>query len=340
MMPPLTPEDRLLLIAPHPDDESLATGGLVQRVEQIGAAGRVLMITNGDNNPWPQRWLEKRWRIGPAERERWGAMRRAEATEALHILGFRGQTEFLGFPDQGVTAALLKNETALLATLIDHLREWRPTFLVYPSAYDQHPDHNALHVLIRVALKRLGMEGLKEYHFAVHCLRRDLVPGAVTLALDECQRQRKYDAIACHKSQMILSSKRFLGYAKSEEGFFEPIPATRTMAHHPLAEAYIERGKLRLSLPLPLCCRGGLWIAGEQSSGEHFRWSVRLPLLAGKVPVTDLVTGERAGEAAFKVSAPFVSFKIPVPADTNLLYVKYHRPAIFLDPSGWREVPV
>ena len=47
--------DRLLVFAPHPDDETIATGELIQLAIAAGVAVRVVFATDGDNNPWPQR---------------------------------------------------------------------------------------------------------------------------------------------------------------------------------------------------------------------------------------------------------------------------------------------
>ena len=48
--PALTREDRLLIVAPHPDDEILGTGGLIQQAIAVGADVRVVYLTNGDHN--------------------------------------------------------------------------------------------------------------------------------------------------------------------------------------------------------------------------------------------------------------------------------------------------
>src|ERR1035437_4372289 len=72
-------QSRLLLIAPHPDDESLACGTTLQAAVRAGAAVRVIYVTDGDNNPWPQRFMERKWRIRQADRLRWGQLRRREA---------------------------------------------------------------------------------------------------------------------------------------------------------------------------------------------------------------------------------------------------------------------
>src|SRR5437870_4493589 len=137
--------ERVMVLAPHPDDETLATAGLLQQAVTAGAAVRVLFATDGDNNPWPQRTIERRWRITIADRARWGRRRRGEALAALACLGVPADSaRFLGYPDQGLTALLLAGSEELLVTLVAEIAEWRPTLLVTPSALDRHPDHSAL----------------------------------------------------------------------------------------------------------------------------------------------------------------------------------------------------
>src|SRR5258706_12213893 len=92
--------ERIMILCPHPDDETLATGGVIQRAVAGGVAIRIVFVTDGENNPWPQRFLERRFRIGGPERARWGARRRGEALSALEKLGVAGRDAiFLGFPD-------------------------------------------------------------------------------------------------------------------------------------------------------------------------------------------------------------------------------------------------
>ncbi len=103
-MPALSAATRLLVVAPHPDDETIATGGLIQQVLAAGGAVRIVLLTHGDNNPWPQRWLERRWRIDAEARQRWGARRYAEMLKALGRLGLgHDALQSIGWPDMGVT---------------------------------------------------------------------------------------------------------------------------------------------------------------------------------------------------------------------------------------------
>jgi len=156
----LQKEDRLLIFAVHPDDETLATGGLIQQAFAAGAEVRVVFVTDGDNNPWPQRYIERRWRIDHTDRARWGQIRRQEALAALATLGLHPQNaSFLGFPDQGLTALLTTDAKLIISRLIAEITDWQPSVLVGSALQDHHPDHNALAVLVDLALEQLPNQG-------------------------------------------------------------------------------------------------------------------------------------------------------------------------------------
>ena len=72
---PLSESDRVLFFAPHPDDEALAAAGLLQRAALVGARAHLVFVTNGDNNVWAQRYVERRWQIAESDRLRWGELR-------------------------------------------------------------------------------------------------------------------------------------------------------------------------------------------------------------------------------------------------------------------------
>ena len=74
---------RILILAPHPDDEALAVGGLLQRAIRMRAEIHLLFVTDGENNPWAQRATERRWRIAAADQERLRTRRRSEALASL-----------------------------------------------------------------------------------------------------------------------------------------------------------------------------------------------------------------------------------------------------------------
>src|SRR5437868_4865012 len=80
---PISPRDRVLVLAPHPDDESLAAAGLLEKAVGAHAKIRVVFATNGEANPWAQRFVERRIHIGDPERVRWADRRKHEALRAV-----------------------------------------------------------------------------------------------------------------------------------------------------------------------------------------------------------------------------------------------------------------
>lgn len=202
--PRFSAADRVLVVAPHPDDETLAAGIAIQSALQADAAVRILYVTDGDNNPWPQRWVEKRWSIGPAERARWGARRRDEAAQARAALAVDGRAadaRHLGWPDQGLTDALMRDDRAV-ASLVEELAGFAPTAVLMPALDDRHPDHSALHVMIDLALLQAG-GNCQRYCYLVHGGRV-----ATDDAVDTERFARKALALEAYVSQLSLSRRR------------------------------------------------------------------------------------------------------------------------------------
>lgn len=194
----LAASDRILILAPHPDDETLACGGVIQKAVRMGLPVHVVFLTNGDNNEWSFVLYRKRPELLPGQVEAMGLVRHDEAVAATHILGLAPeQLTFLGYPDFGtlqiwlshwgaepplrsmltrVTAvpypnayrpgAAYKGEE-ILADLEAILKEFRPTkiFLSHPA--DHNPDHLALYTFVRVALWELGATP-ELYPYLVH----------------------------------------------------------------------------------------------------------------------------------------------------------------------------
>ncbi|MEO6341976.1 MAG: PIG-L family deacetylase [Dokdonella sp.] len=217
MTPSFSANDRLLVFAPHPDDETLAAGELIQVAHAAGASVRVVFVTDGDNNPWPQRWLERRWRIGDVERARWGARRRGEAAEALSRLGLDVQhnAQFLNWPDQGLTDSLMRDDRGV-DRLVEVMSAFAPTHVVLPTLADRHPDHNALRVMLELAVLRSGFNGIR-LGYVVHASEKS-EPGHRSVA-DIERQQRKQWAMHAYVSQMSLSRRRLLALAARTEHF-------------------------------------------------------------------------------------------------------------------------
>ena len=214
--------DRVLVLAPHPDDEAIGAGGLIQRVIARGAEVRAVFITSGESNPWPQRYVNRRWRIRAHDREEWGRMRCEEAKESLRTLGAQPDcATFLRFPDQRLAEIARAGDQQIADTLRSMMRDYKPTLLVTPSAQDLHSDHRAVAYFAHHAVRGLGDDAPAVYTYVVH---GEGEPSRLHVALELSDRELalKRKAIECHCSQLHLSRGRFLAYARATEEFFAP----------------------------------------------------------------------------------------------------------------------
>lgn len=181
---------RLVLLSPHPDDETLACGGLLRAASQAGLDILLVAVTDGEAcYPGDAAWTPDRLR----------EVRPREVAQALDVLGVRAQVQRLGIPDGGVEA----RSAALKATLRTLLQ---PGDLVLaPWEQDGHPDHDAVGRAALAAAAQPGMRLLRYPVWAWHWLlphttrppfaafRLPLTPETVAL---------KQRAIACFASQL------------------------------------------------------------------------------------------------------------------------------------------
>ena len=346
----LAATDRILFFAPHPDDESLGGGGLVQKALTAGAQMRFVFLTSGDRNPWPQRIMERRVFVGPKSRGRWGARRRQEALNALAILGVGEPAEahFLHWPDQGVTPLLMAANEAALETICGFIADWRPTHIIAPAAEDTHPDHSSFFVLLQIALVRLRRRGIEcgsVLSYLVHKPEARLPLTIRAIALSPAEKALKADAIQAHETQM-LSRKRFVAHATDTESFLVPLRPHSRHPHHPIASADQGRGALRLKMKLPkplLSFRGAtVHLAIETLLEGSLRWSLALPGRSAKALVTDTVTGRPLRWATVRITGRSATVSLPIAAAQPLgrLFAKFDRRPLFFDIAGWRELPV
>jgi LmbE family N-acetylglucosaminyl deacetylase len=178
-----TADDRVLILPPHPDDETLMTGGVIQKALSAGAAVRVCYLTFGDGNEWSFTVYRKFPVIGRKPTLHMGEVRHGEALAALKELGVPAtDVVFLGYPDFGTLDIWLEHwgdaapihgiftratsvpyENAyspgapykgqsILDDLTGVIRDFRPTKIFVSHPADQNPDHEAYYLFTRVAL--------------------------------------------------------------------------------------------------------------------------------------------------------------------------------------------
>lgn len=143
-------ERRVLVLAPHSDDEVIGCGGVVARHVQAGATLQAVVMTDGR---WGDATLYAT-ALSAAERERRQAAlietRQHESWAAAAVLGIR-EVHFLGRPD-----AALRADKATVGALLHHLRAFAPELVYLPFVYDLHEDHWQTNLVFAAAAQRLG----------------------------------------------------------------------------------------------------------------------------------------------------------------------------------------
>lgn len=279
------PGARLMVLAPHPDDESLAAGGLIQRALAYGVPVDVVFASDGENNPWPQRVLERRIRIGPREHAAWAARRRAEADAALRALGAeRVGVHRLGWPDGGVTWRLLDGAASLLGALRELLQRIKPTLLVLPDLVDRHPDHSALHVLMEMVFRTLPAGSRPEcLGYLLHGRAQPGVPRRAVFTLEKMELERKRAAIAAHASQTALSRSRLMRFAAATETFVAGLDShDRAVATLPWLPPRFLRPALEL---LVVDAAGGEKVGVGAGAGANLFWRDGSPAARSSLPL-------------------------------------------------------
>jgi len=242
---PFEPQDlrgeRLLVLAPHPDDEVIGCGGLVALHLREGRPVHVVVATDGAQ-------------AGDA------AQRESESRAALALLG-DVTIEFLRFPDRRLADA--RELDVRLAAI---LREWKPDLIAVPSPLEIHPDHIALSRAFcdLIARDPSLFADLAIARVAFYEVSAPLRPNAlvdITSVADA-----KYAAIAMHASQAAF--RDYTSYARglnawrtmtlppevkfAEAYWATPLPSLRTMPFSALREAM---GPMRIDIvaePLPI----------------------------------------------------------------------------------------
>jgi LmbE family N-acetylglucosaminyl deacetylase len=130
------PPSRVLVVSPHPDDESVGCGGAIREHVIRGASVRVVFLTSGEQGGHGRL---------PKETLR---VREAEARAAGAILGV-GEMEFWREPDGALRAT-----GRLVERLAGSLRAWRPQLVYVTHDREMHPDHRAACRLVRRALRQ------------------------------------------------------------------------------------------------------------------------------------------------------------------------------------------
>lgn len=161
--------DRVLCLAPHPDDELIACGGVLAQHAERGDAVRVLILSQ-DTDAVVAKCREGESRAGLAQL----------GVEDVH---------FAGFAD-----GALHKESELDERLREELREFEPGLVYAPSPFEHHADHRA--AFAALARVSLDAEDTRVLLWGVNA------PAPRELLFDiTAHAERKLEALASHQSQ-------------------------------------------------------------------------------------------------------------------------------------------
>lgn len=171
----------VLVIAPHPDDESIGCGGALCKHAEAGDRVVAVFLTSGELG-LKQLTREEAWRV-----------REGEARKAAKILGL-AQVNFLRASDWSAG-----NDAKRLAKELRSLFQREAPELIYlPHPREGHPDHKATLRIVRTALRGSGIKTptLRGYEVWTPLPEHDHVEDITALM------PRKLRALRAHRSQL------------------------------------------------------------------------------------------------------------------------------------------
>lgn len=131
-----------VVVAPHPDDETLGCGGVICKKIAAGAEVRFVFVTDGA--------ASHRLAAGP---EALGRQRAAEALQAARCLGVAAErVTFLDMPDGRAG----EHEAEIAVRLAALLRLWAPEAVFVVHGGDPPADHRAAFAAVTEAIRSYG----------------------------------------------------------------------------------------------------------------------------------------------------------------------------------------
>ncbi|WP_432774856.1 PIG-L deacetylase family protein [Brevibacillus gelatini] len=204
---------KVMVVFPHPDDESFACGGTLAKCKATGRETCLLCITSGCKG-----------RSGPFAiecREKLARHREQELAKAAEVLGIK-RLDLLRYPDGSLQQVDLHE---LVAKIRDVIVEWKPNVVITfpPDGVTGHPDHivtcKATTLAVEQAEKQLALQEYPDLyyvsipHYYDHCPDRGPEPAVpITGKVDITDyRTQKGEALRAHQSQVYSVNRAYPG---------------------------------------------------------------------------------------------------------------------------------
>jgi LmbE family N-acetylglucosaminyl deacetylase len=206
LIPQPRADQRILVLSPHCDDETLGAGELIADARRSGAEVRIAFLTNGDGFRVAASRTLGEVKVEPADFVRFAEVRQQEALRAARELGVPdNDVLFFGYPDRGLKPMWETNwdeqhlyrsaytghvrspyaysytphapycGASLVADLSRAMREFKPTDILVTHPADDHPDHGIAAAYVQAALReceRTGEAWARSAHLRYYIVHR------------------------------------------------------------------------------------------------------------------------------------------------------------------------
>lgn len=240
--PNITSSDRVLIFAPHPDDETIATAGVIRYCLENNIPVYVVVVTDGGSGEL-------------------GVTRYHESLNATEILGLPNSNITFFEYTQGVDSLFNENWDKPINVYCNHtsnfayqqnapytgasldknmetvITDFKPTIIIYPDPNDSNPDHWGTSSFVEYAINNLNYTG-QMYTYLIHVssawpFPRGYFPQTYILPpsflskhnnwtvfpLKDSDEQLKYNAINIYKSQLNNDPTYLRSYVRKNELF-------------------------------------------------------------------------------------------------------------------------
>ncbi len=181
---------RVLVVAPHPDDETLGVGGTIAKYSAQGDEVFVLMVSGNLPPIYSRKAYEETV---------------SEAYSAFSVLGVE-KSEFLEIPATMIGDQPLHEVNARISKVVN---DFNPHIVLCPYP-DRHIDHRLVFDSVMVATRPVGVgkdieivaayETLSETHWNAPHIEPNFTPNWVVDISDHISK--KLNALECYKSQI------------------------------------------------------------------------------------------------------------------------------------------
>jgi N-acetylglucosamine malate deacetylase 1 len=181
---------KILIVAPHADDEVIGCGAALQHFVSQGAHVCVLIVTQES-----ERSIAKAYHYEPQQRVQ-------ESYDAQEVLGY-DQLAYFDFPE-----LMLKSSETLqhdfYEKLMSFIADYAPDGIFLPNSKEMHPDHQIIGELSKTVVSDIVKNGLAAELEAVFIYE---IWGTVAvnsyLQVTDTAYKSKIKSIECYQSQMV-----------------------------------------------------------------------------------------------------------------------------------------